>query len=249
MKEERRINRRLNLKRKLLLLFIFILTGNTLLSQEYVAGFENLTHKGNSAFGKKYGKWIVKGTNGKIYQTQFYKNNVPDSIWKTYYPDGQVRNKTKYYEGHIVSWIHLVENSEQYLLTSNDSIPARIIDLIRKHEDLFQFRIYLKNSILMQAEEQGYYAKDKFYENPLWDNTLETDIFFTINSEKGTVSFTSWDMNKNILSEIDFEKGWETKKQVYEYKKSILAKKTYFEEGVKIKTEKYKNGQLAKTIE
>ncbi len=234
---------------RIFIILLLMLSPVFLLAQDYAISVGPLFHAGSEYGGKKYGKWFVRDSNDKIYQIQFYKNGVRDSVWVTFNPGGEVRNRIRYRDGLATEWKTYIDKQLHMKISSEKGINDHLIEDLRLAEDFHQFNMIFKDAIIDEVEKSGMYLKDSFYENPLWQNTIESDIYEAVETYKASISLEEWNVEEQMVQEVEFEGGVLKDKIIYEYKKSELRKKKFYQGKKLVKVEKYKNGLLLKEME
>lgn len=218
-------------------------------AQNELFGKGSLEHNGSSFQGKKYGKWIVRIGNGKIYQVQFYKNDIRDSVWITFCWDGKIRNKIRYKNNIAFEWNYYSNDSLIIWLTAIDGLNDSLVESIRLLQDSHQFWLEVKSEALRQADEKRLDYNYHFYDLPVWVDEIRSNIAKSVNLYSSSLYYKEWNEYQQLKTEIEYDSGVEKSRTEYLYDKKGLSKKTYYHNGEIIKIEKVKEDQVVKTID
>jgi antitoxin component YwqK of YwqJK toxin-antitoxin module len=215
------------------ILFAFIFKNQDVIAQQY----DEFESKGEIVNGFKEGKWVDVNKNGVVYKEYFYKSGTPTGTWKTFCPNGQIRNESVILNEKILSYKIYRPNLASVVISCDSG--------------------FSKKQYLKLVDFENYFYKDQLYKKGLQDNGMKlTPLYENEWKEKLNTTIHSLYMNVEVslnysnglvqsLMSFDKVKGLLQVDYLYD-KHDLVKRKNFYENGKQTKSIFYKNGVLEK---
>ncbi|MCD4730668.1 MAG: hypothetical protein K8R74_08715 [Bacteroidales bacterium] len=189
----------------------------------------------------------ISDTSGIIYQTKYFLNGYPDSIWTIFYPANGLRQEFQFSKNLCKRWTNYSNDLKVYELLSTEGLPIIILDNLssiygRSFLDYKLAKLFKNDFKKVDADDYQVTSYGKI----LISNDLKEDIIQLITEQKLTLTFNYFYDSGNLSQIIKYSNGYKISMTQHYYKNSECNRKEFYKGDKLIKTQTFKDGQLKK---